>query len=248
MTQTDPIETDEAVALRDAVRSTAGPAVGTGSGAGRDGRHRSGTTTSCGRRCASRSASPHFAIPEQYGGAGARLAEVCVVLEELGRALAPAPMLGSAVLCGEAVLATRNEEACARLLPGIAPGTTLAALAWSTEDGDWSPEKPDRVAETGSSTAARITYWTATSPTCSWRWPEPRTGQDCSKWTRLDARPRAGHEHGPDPAAGGGRVRVDTGPAARQRRLRPGVAAPSRHRDRRTGRRAGRARPRGRWN
>ncbi|WP_153037395.1 acyl-CoA dehydrogenase family protein [Amycolatopsis sp. YIM 10] len=88
-------------------------------------------------------------IPEQYGGVGATLAETCVVLEELGRVLAPAPMLGSGVLSAQAVLATQNEDACARLLPDIASGDTLAALAWSTEDGDWSLDKPACVAESG---------------------------------------------------------------------------------------------------
>ncbi|RSM49107.1 acyl-CoA dehydrogenase [Amycolatopsis balhimycina DSM 5908] len=79
-----------------------------------------------------------LAIPDHYGGAGAGLAEVCVVLAELGRTLTPAPMLGSAVLCGEALLRTGNDEACERLLPGIAAGTTLAALAWSDVDGQVS--------------------------------------------------------------------------------------------------------------
>ena len=41
-----------------------------------------------------------LAIPQRYGGAGAGLAEVCVVMAELGRNLTPAPMLGSAVLAG----------------------------------------------------------------------------------------------------------------------------------------------------
>src|SRR5205814_3316823 len=36
-----------------------------------------------------------LAIPEQFGGAGAGLAEALVVLEELGRGLTPSPMLSS---------------------------------------------------------------------------------------------------------------------------------------------------------
>ncbi|WP_410639181.1 acyl-CoA dehydrogenase family protein [Amycolatopsis sp. lyj-346] len=79
-----------------------------------------------------------LAIPEHYGGVGAGLAEACVVLAELGRTLTPAPMLGSAVLCGEVLLRSGNDEACERLLPGIAAGTTLAALAWSDVDGQWT--------------------------------------------------------------------------------------------------------------
>jgi len=78
-----------------------------------------------------------LAIPERHGGAGAGLAEACVVMAELGRALTPAPMLGSAVLAARTVLATGDEEACDRLLPAIADGSTTAALAWTTREGHW---------------------------------------------------------------------------------------------------------------
>jgi alkylation response protein AidB-like acyl-CoA dehydrogenase len=78
-----------------------------------------------------------IAIPERYGGAGAGLAEACVVMAELGRALTPAPMLGSAVLAARAVLATGDEAACGRLLPPIADGSATAALAWTTQEGHW---------------------------------------------------------------------------------------------------------------
>jgi len=78
-----------------------------------------------------------LAIPERYGGAGAGLAEVCVVIEELGRNLTPASMLGSAVLAVQAVLATGDDAACARLLPAIADGSAIAALAWTTAAGHW---------------------------------------------------------------------------------------------------------------
>jgi alkylation response protein AidB-like acyl-CoA dehydrogenase len=78
-----------------------------------------------------------LAIPEQYGGAGAGLAEVCVVMEELGRNLTPCPMLGSAVLAAQALLACGDTEACARLLPAIADGSAIATLAWTTSAGHW---------------------------------------------------------------------------------------------------------------
>jgi alkylation response protein AidB-like acyl-CoA dehydrogenase len=80
---------------------------------------------------------PGLAIPERYGGAGAGLAEVCVVMAELGRNLTPAPMLGSAVLAAQAVLATDDDAACERLLPAIADGSVIAALAWTTQAGRW---------------------------------------------------------------------------------------------------------------
>ena len=78
-----------------------------------------------------------LAIPQRYGGAGAGLAEICVVMEELGRNLTPAPMLGSAVLTAQALLASGDDAACERLLPPIADGSAIAALAWTTRAGHW---------------------------------------------------------------------------------------------------------------
>jgi alkylation response protein AidB-like acyl-CoA dehydrogenase len=78
-----------------------------------------------------------LAIPDRYGGAGAGLAEICVVMEELGRNLTPAPLLGSAVLAASAVQACGDAEACERLLPAIADGSAIAALAWTTRAGHW---------------------------------------------------------------------------------------------------------------
>jgi alkylation response protein AidB-like acyl-CoA dehydrogenase len=69
-------------------------------------------------------------IPERYGGAAAGPVERHVVLEEVGRALAPSPLLGSAVLAAEALLGSGDEAACARLLPAMVDGSLIAALAW----------------------------------------------------------------------------------------------------------------------
>jgi len=76
-----------------------------------------------------------FAIPERFGGFGG-LAEAHIVLEELGRTLAPVPMLGS-LIATRALLASGDQ----RLLPGIADGSTLAALVWTGADGRWDPEE-----------------------------------------------------------------------------------------------------------
>lgn len=75
-----------------------------------------------------------LSIPEEYDGAGATWVETHLVCEELGRRLTPSPLLGSAVLAGQAVLAAGDSEANARLLPGIAAGE-LAALCWASESG-----------------------------------------------------------------------------------------------------------------
>ena len=80
-----------------------------------------------------------LAIPEQYGGAGAGPVETHVVMEELGRNLTPSPMLGSAVLSAQALLACGDTAACERLLPTIADGSVIAALAWTPAAGHWDP-------------------------------------------------------------------------------------------------------------
>ncbi|MFI6033624.1 acyl-CoA dehydrogenase family protein [Streptomyces sp. NPDC051315] len=64
-------------------------------------------------------------VPEAQGGQGATHREVAVVLEELGRAVAPVPYLTSAVVATEALLACGDEE----LLGQLASGRTVGALA-----------------------------------------------------------------------------------------------------------------------
>ncbi|MEV6389684.1 acyl-CoA dehydrogenase family protein [Nocardia xishanensis] len=76
-----------------------------------------------------------LAVPEEYGGFGASLVESLLVVGELGRTLAGVPMLGSAVLGTQAVLLSGDEDACARLLPGAAEGTTTLAVCWANATG-----------------------------------------------------------------------------------------------------------------
>ena len=85
-----------------------------------------------------------LAIPEEYGGLGFSLFETQIVLEELGAALTPSPLLGSGVLAAQALLLAGNESACTELLPGIAEGTSTAAVVWVGENGQWST-RPDSV-------------------------------------------------------------------------------------------------------
>jgi alkylation response protein AidB-like acyl-CoA dehydrogenase len=80
-----------------------------------------------------------LALPERYGGAGAGAVETHIVAEELGRDLIPTPLLGSAVLAGQLLLASGDDGACQRLLPGIADGSVLAAVAWAGPAGHWDP-------------------------------------------------------------------------------------------------------------
>jgi alkylation response protein AidB-like acyl-CoA dehydrogenase len=68
-----------------------------------------------------------LAVPEELGGAGAGFRQVAVVLEELGRAVAPVPYLGSAVVATRALLSAGETT----LLGELASGERSAALAVS---------------------------------------------------------------------------------------------------------------------
>jgi alkylation response protein AidB-like acyl-CoA dehydrogenase len=64
-------------------------------------------------------------VPESLGGAGASAREAAVVLEEIGRAVAPVPFLGSAVVATTALLTVDDTV----VLPELAAGRRTAALA-----------------------------------------------------------------------------------------------------------------------
>jgi alkylation response protein AidB-like acyl-CoA dehydrogenase len=69
-------------------------------------------------------------VPDKLGGQGATAREAAVVMEELGRAVAPVPYLTSAVLAVGALLGCdTGEDAVARLLGALAEGRTVGALA-----------------------------------------------------------------------------------------------------------------------
>ncbi|MFJ9903648.1 acyl-CoA dehydrogenase family protein [Streptomyces sp. NPDC101152] len=67
-------------------------------------------------------------VPEAQGGQGATHREVAVVLEELGRAVAPVPYLTSAVVATEALLECGDEELLGRLACGRAIGVLAVGL------------------------------------------------------------------------------------------------------------------------
>jgi alkylation response protein AidB-like acyl-CoA dehydrogenase len=73
-------------------------------------------------------------VPEQLGGAGASAREAAVVMEEIGRAVAPVPFLSSAVLATVALLHAGDTDT----VTGLAAGSLTAALTvpLSTAPGD----------------------------------------------------------------------------------------------------------------
>ncbi len=76
-------------------------------------------------------------VPEEYDGQGFSFVELCIVLEEMGRALLCAPYFGSIALAANAILNGANETRKKELLPAIAAGETIATLALSEPSGRW---------------------------------------------------------------------------------------------------------------
>ena len=69
------------------------------------------------------------ALPARYGGFGMGYLELCVLAEELGRAVAPIPFSSSVYLASEAIRAAGSADQQARLLPGLGTGERIGTLA-----------------------------------------------------------------------------------------------------------------------
>ncbi|HEY8696186.1 MAG TPA: acyl-CoA dehydrogenase family protein [Rhizomicrobium sp.] len=80
------------------------------------------------------------AIPEAYGGLGLGYLELCVIAEELGRALAPVPFSSTVYLFAEAILAAGTEEQKKKCLPKVASGELIGTFARSEGAGAVTPK------------------------------------------------------------------------------------------------------------
>lgn len=78
-------------------------------------------------------------IPEVYGGLGLSVLELCVLAEEVGRALTPVPFTSSVLMATELLLASGHEPAQAEWLPKLANGSAIGTVAWMEGDA----AKPD---------------------------------------------------------------------------------------------------------
>jgi alkylation response protein AidB-like acyl-CoA dehydrogenase len=87
------------------------------------------------RRMAGELGLPGLAIPERFGGGGLGPVEIGIVMEEMGRVLFCGPYLSTAVLSVTALLHAAGDEARAELLPEIASGRAIVALAVAEASG-----------------------------------------------------------------------------------------------------------------
>ncbi|HEY5025725.1 MAG TPA: acyl-CoA dehydrogenase family protein [Acidimicrobiales bacterium] len=70
-----------------------------------------------------------LAVPEEHGGSGLGLTELCLVLEQQGRAVAPVPLWATVVLGALPVARFGTPEQRARWLPGVATGDVRLSAA-----------------------------------------------------------------------------------------------------------------------
>jgi len=87
-------------------------------------------------------------VPEQYGGLGLGYLELCVVAEELGRALAPVPFSSSVFLATEFLLAAGSAAQKQAWLPKLVSAEAIGCFAFAETGGPVSP-KTVQLAATG---------------------------------------------------------------------------------------------------
>lgn len=81
------------------------------------------------------------AIPEEYGGLGLGMLELCVLAEEMGRALAPVPFASTTYFFAEALKIAGSEEQKSDILPKVAGGEVVGCYAASEGPGNPDPSK-----------------------------------------------------------------------------------------------------------
>ncbi len=87
------------------------------------------------KRLSSELALTGLAVPEVFGGGGFGMVELCIAMEEMGRALLCAPFFSSAVLASKTVELVAHPEQRSQLLPLLASGEQRAALAVTEAGG-----------------------------------------------------------------------------------------------------------------
>src|SRR5216683_1006802 len=77
--------------------------------------------------------------PEQYDGTGLGLVDLVVLMEEMGRAVAPGPYFSTVLLGGLAILEAGGDAQKKEWLPRIAAGDKRVALAWMEPSAQLGP-------------------------------------------------------------------------------------------------------------
>lgn len=75
------------------------------------------------------------AIPEEFGGQGMDMLDLCVIAEEIGRAISPVPFSSTVYFLAEAIKLAGTDEQKAKYLPKIANGELIGCYASSEGPG-----------------------------------------------------------------------------------------------------------------
>jgi len=79
------------------------------------------------------------AIPEEYGGAALGYEALCMIAEEMGKALPSVPFSSSIYLAAQAILEFGSAEQKQHYLPQLADGSMIGAFALAEGAGDPAP-------------------------------------------------------------------------------------------------------------
>jgi acyl-CoA dehydrogenase len=95
------------------------------------------------------------AIPEEFGGTGAGHLELCVIAEEMGRALAPVPFASTVYMAAEALMLAGSDAQKKKWLPAISSGEAIGTLALFEGTGNPSPQAIKLAATNGTLTGVK---------------------------------------------------------------------------------------------
>jgi alkylation response protein AidB-like acyl-CoA dehydrogenase len=96
------------------------------------------------------------AIPEEYGGVGLGRLAVCVLAEEIGRAVAPVPFSSSVYLATEAIMLFGSEQQKQDWLPKLATGEIVGTFALAERPGSSDPTKLAAAVAAGRLTGTKL--------------------------------------------------------------------------------------------
>jgi alkylation response protein AidB-like acyl-CoA dehydrogenase len=97
---------------------------------------------------------PAARVPEAHGGLGLGTDEACVLAEEVGRSLAPVPLLATMDAI-EALLLAGSEAQQAAWLPKLATGEAVGVVAWGEGDAKSPARMPAARLENGRLTGVK---------------------------------------------------------------------------------------------
>jgi alkylation response protein AidB-like acyl-CoA dehydrogenase len=89
---------------------------------------------------------PALTVAEEYGGVGLGMLEAAILAEELGRVVAPGPLLATVTQFVPAVRETGSPEQRARFLGAVARGELAGTVAIAEQTGSFDPADVDATA------------------------------------------------------------------------------------------------------